>query len=64
MPMNKSKISKPKVVFDGSYEVNDPIISSAMLTQLMVTITQIGIRVDNLMKDDAIMVEEKEYGKE
>lgn len=35
------------VDFMSSNEPVDDVVSNALLTQLMVTITQIGIRVDN-----------------
>lgn len=38
---------KLSVEFVPSNEVNDIVVDNALLTQLMVTITQIGIRVDN-----------------
>ena len=47
-----------KVEFIGNSETIDSVVSNALMTQLMVTITQIGIRVDNL--DDVHDIIEKE----
>lgn len=43
---------------------SDEIMSDALLTQLMVTITQIGIRVDKAKSIDDIITKETGHGKE
>lgn len=42
-------------------EPTDEVLSNALITQLMVTITQIGIRVDKIEQTNDIMPEVKEY---
>lgn len=38
---------KPSVIFVPNNDANDIAVNNALLTQLMVTVAQIGIRVDN-----------------
>ncbi len=49
---------KITIDFVPNNETVNVAVDSALLTQLMVTITQIGIRVDN--HNNGIIVEEKE----
>lgn len=60
-------MAKKKLKLDLEFMPNDnnfdEVMSNALMAQLMVTITQIGIRVDNY-NDDAIIEKEKEYDKE
>ena len=58
--MNKRKLN---VEFIADNNTPDAVISNALLTQLMITVTQIGIRVDN-PDNDAIIEKEKENDKE
>ena len=55
-------ISKLKVVFEPQeHESVDKVVENALLTQLMVTITRIGLREEKT-KNDAIIGKEKEHG--
>ncbi len=54
---------KLSVKFVTNNEINDIAADNALLTQLMVTITQIGIRVDNPENNNDIIEKEKEDGK-
>ena len=38
---------KPSVMFVPNNDANDIAVNNALLTQLMITVAQIGIRVDN-----------------
>ena len=38
---------KPSVMFVPNNDANDIAVNNALLAQLMITVTQIGIRVDN-----------------
>jgi len=58
--MNKKKLNVEFVSDNSSF---DAVVSNALLTQLMITVTQIGIRVDN-PDNDAIIEKEKENDKE
>ena len=58
--MNKKKLNVEFVSDNSSF---DAVVSNALLTQLMITVTQIGIRVDN-PDNDAIIEKEKKYGTE
>ncbi len=51
---------KITIDFVPNNETVNVAVDSALLTQLMVTITQIGIRVDNHKSNNDIIVEEKE----
>lgn len=51
---------KPSVEFVPNNDVTDIAVDNALLTQLMVTATQIGIRVDN---PDVIIKKENEHDK-
>lgn len=42
-------------------EPTDEVLSNALITQLMVTITQIGIRVDKMEYANDMITEVKEY---
>lgn len=53
---------KLSVEFVLNKEDTDIAVDNALLTQLMVTITQIGIRVDNPKSNNVII--EKEHDKE
>jgi hypothetical protein len=55
---------KLNIEFISDYALSDEIISNAMLTQLMVTITMIGLRVDNNKSINGIILKEIEHGKE
>ncbi len=57
--MNK----KLNVEFIADNNTIDTVVSNALLTQLMITVTHIGIRVDNL-NNDAIIEKEKKHDKE
>ncbi len=53
-------INKLKVVFEPqTTEHADNAVEKALLTQLMVTVTQIGLRIDHL---NDIMTKENEHG--
>ncbi len=54
---------KLQVEFVSDCEPLNEIASRALMTQLMVTITQIGIRVDNPQNNDAIMEAENRHDK-
>lgn len=58
--MNDKKLN---VKFVEQKEPLDKVVSKALMTQLMVTITQIGIRVDNFDVSSKIG-EETKHGKE
>lgn len=58
--MNKKKLN---VEFIADNNTLDTVVSNALMTQLMVTVSRIGIRVDN-PDDDAIIEKEKEHDKE
>ena len=58
--MNKKKVD---VEFIADNSTLDTVISNALMTQLMITVSQIGIRVDN-PDDDVIIEKEKEHDKE
>lgn len=58
--MNKKKLNVEFVSDNSSF---DAVVSNALLTQLMITVTQIGIRVDN-PDNDAIIEKEKKNDKE
>ena len=45
--MATGKKSSLNVTFESNNTSSDEVISHALLTQLMATITQIGIRIDN-----------------
>jgi hypothetical protein len=55
---------KLNIEFISDYALSDEIISNAMLTQLMVAITMIGLRVDNNKSINGIILKEIEHGKE
>ncbi len=55
--------NKLSVKFVTNNEINDISVENALLTQLMVTITQIGIRVDTPENNNDIIEKEKEDGK-
>lgn len=57
-------MKKLNVEFVSNSTPNNEIMSDALLTQLMVTITQIGIRVDKVKSIDDIITEETGHGKE
>lgn len=57
--MNK----KLNVEFIADDKRLDTVVSNALMTQLMITVAQIGIRVDN-PDDDAIIEKEKKHDKE
>ncbi len=58
--MDKNK--KLIVEFEPPSEQMDEVVAKACITQLMTTITRIGIRVDN--PEHAIIEKENEYDKE
>ena len=58
--INKKKLD---VEFIADNSTLDTVISNALMTQLMITVSQIGIRVDN-PDDDVIIEKEKEHDKE
>ncbi len=53
---------KITIDFVPNNETVNVAVDSALLTQLMVTITQIGIRIDNHKSNNDIIVKEKENG--
>lgn len=57
-----AKNKKLIVEFEPPSEQMDEVVAKACITQLMTTITQIGIRVDN--PEHAIIEKENEYDKE
>ncbi len=54
---------KLQVEFVSDCEALNEIASRALMTQLMVTITQIGIRVDNPQSNDDIIEKENRHDK-
>lgn len=54
---------KLTVEFVSSAETSSEILSKSLITQLMTTVTQIGIRVDN-PDNDAIIENGEEHDKE
>lgn len=54
-----AKNKKLVVEFEPSNEQMDEVINKALIAQLMTTITQIGIRVDNLNDVNIIINKEK-----
>lgn len=60
--MATGKTKKYKVVFESNPEPVDQIVTDALVTQLMVTVTRVGLRTDRLNNNDAIIVKEKEHG--
>ena len=60
--MANRKIKKLKVIFEPNTEVVDPIFEDVLITQLMVTISQIGLRTDHYRNNDAIIGKGKEHG--
>ena len=53
--MSNRKVKELKVVFTPSPEPVDTVLSDAMITQLMVTLTRVGLRVEHLDVNDAII---------
>ncbi|GEM_PF-3195603 len=60
--MANGTIKKLKVSFDPNPEPVEQIALDALLTQLMVTVTRVGLRTDQLSENDAIIRKEKEHG--
>lgn len=58
--MNKKKLN---VEFIADNNTLDTVVSNALMIQLMITVSQIGIRVDN-PDNDAIIEKEKEHDNE
>lgn len=58
--MNKKKLN---VEFITGNNILDSVVSNALTAQLMITVSQIGLRIGNL-NDDAIIEKEKKHGKE
>ena len=56
-----NSIKKLKVNFTSNSEEIDSLVSDALITQLMVTITRVGLRTDRLNNNDAIIRKEKEH---
>lgn len=54
-------MNKILVDFVMHNEPKDEVLSNALMTQLMVTITQIGIRVDKIDNKNDIITKVEEY---
>ncbi len=52
---------KPSVMFVPNNDANDIAVNNALLAQLMITVTQIGIRVDNPECNNSIIKKENEH---
>lgn len=57
-------MNKLNIEFVSDNTPSNEIMSNALLTQLMVTITQIGIRVDKIKSTDDIITKETGHDKE
>ena len=51
----KKKIESLRVIFIPNTEPVDTVFSDSMITQLMVTLTRVGLRVEHLDVNDAII---------
>jgi len=56
--MSNANSPKLKVIFDSNAATVDGAVSNAMLTQLMVTITRVGLRIDNFSENNVIIEKE------
>lgn len=59
--MNSKKLN---VEFITENDYLDTSISNTLILQLMIQITQIGIRIDHIVNYDAMIEKEKKHGKE
>ena len=58
--MSNANTPKLKVIFDSNTATVDEAVSNALMVQLMVTVSQVGLRIDKLAKNDAIIEKEPE----
>ncbi len=56
--MSNANTPKLKVIFASNTAIVDEAVSNAMLTQLMVTITRVGLRIDKRNENNVIMEKE------
>lgn len=61
MVMNNKKLN---VEFITENDSLDTSISNTLILQLMIQITQIGIRIDHIVNYDAMIEMEKKHGKD
>ena len=53
---------KLKVQFTSYSKATDEVLDNALITQLMITISRVGLRTDNLIASNVIIEKEKEHG--
>lgn len=53
---------KLKVQFTSYSKATDEVLYNALITQLMITISRVGLRTDNLIASNVIIEKEKEHG--
>ncbi|MCR5261482.1 MAG: hypothetical protein K6C94_06550 [Candidatus Gastranaerophilales bacterium] len=60
--MAKNSTNKFKVVFENNTEPVDQLVADTLITQLMVTLTSVGLRTESFDHHDGIIKKEKEHG--
>lgn len=60
--MATGKTKKYKVVFESNPEPVDQIVIDALITQLMVTVTRVGLRTNQLSENNDTIEKEKKHG--
>lgn len=53
---------KLKAQFASYSKATDEVLDNALITQLMITISRVGLRTDNLIASNVIIEKEKEHG--
>ena len=53
---------KLKVQFASYSKATDEVLDNALITHLMITISRVGLRTDNLIDSNVIIEKEKEHG--
>jgi len=56
--MNNRKVEKLKVVFTHNAEPVDQVVTDTLITQLMVSITRVGLRIDKHIENNDIIEKE------
>lgn len=54
---------KLKVQFTSYSKASDEVLDNALISQLMITISRVGLRTDNLIDSNVIIEKEKEHDK-
>lgn len=62
--MATGRTKKFKVIFDSNPQPVEQLTSDVLITQLMVTITRVGLRTDQLNNNDIIGKEKEHDSKE